>query len=403
MTTDSFALTGAEGRANGDVRSGPQDPAASAGTACSRTALGLRAGEWVQVRPIEDILATLDDDGSLDGLPFMPEMVQYCGRRFRVHKSAHKTCDTIDQYVIRRMKNAVHLDDLRCDGASHNGCQAGCLLFWKEAWLQRAAAPERDRGNSRDRNDARAQPQRAAPDSPMPEAPHILHRGTRAPADESGEERYRCQATELLRATSEVRRRDRWNPIFYVRDLTSGNVPLRTFIRYGLFAMANALMLRWRGYRYPRLYGLAGSRTPDHELNLVAGELVRVRSKREIMRTLNPGLRNRGLWFDVEMLPYCGSERRVLRRVERIVDERTGRMLRFSRRSVILEGVSCSGCLSSYRMFCPRGVYPYWREAWLERVDPDGRQRAENSGHQRVTSLSNNGAIDPDGPGCPRG
>ena len=72
---------------------------------------------------------------------------RYCGRKFRVYKTAHKTCDTMNDYAIRRMAGAVHLQDLRCDGEAHAGCQAGCLLYWKEAWLKRtepdAAAPWR--------------------------------------------------------------------------------------------------------------------------------------------------------------------------------------------------------------------------------------------------------------------
>ena len=31
------------------------------------------------------------------------------------------------------------LDDLRCGGQAHGGCQAGCRLYWKEAWLQPAS------------------------------------------------------------------------------------------------------------------------------------------------------------------------------------------------------------------------------------------------------------------------
>src|SRR5689334_2093498 len=104
----------------------------------------LHAGDWVQVKSREEILATLDERGRLDALPFMPEMLQFCGKRFRVYKSAHKTCDTIETYKGRRMASAVHLEGLRCDGEAHGGCQAQCLLFWKEAWLVRAPDPERD-------------------------------------------------------------------------------------------------------------------------------------------------------------------------------------------------------------------------------------------------------------------
>jgi hypothetical protein len=30
----------------------------------------------------------------------------------------------------------------------------------------------------------------------------------------------------------------------------------------------------------------------------------------------------------------------------------------------------CSGEWSTQRWFCPRAIYPYWRECWLERVQP---------------------------------
>ncbi len=102
--------------------------------------LDLRVGEWVEVRSQDEILATLDEHGRLGNLPFMSEMFQYCGKRFRVFKRADKTCDYIQRWSIRRMKDSVHLEGLRCDGTGHEGCQAGCLIFWKEAWLKRAAS-----------------------------------------------------------------------------------------------------------------------------------------------------------------------------------------------------------------------------------------------------------------------
>jgi hypothetical protein len=334
-------------------------------------ALGLHAGEWVEVRPVEEILSTLDDDGlSLGGLPFMPEMLQYCGKKFRVYKTAHKTCDTIEHYNIRRMANAVHLEGLRCDGEAHGGCQAACLLFWKEAWLRRVGGdqtvaastdsqPEADRG-------------RAAVDLSR------LFSLTRHAVNDGEPERYRCQATELLDATTQTKRRDRFDPRFYWKDLTSGNVKLRHFVWFGAFATINALLLRWSGRRYPHLRGLAGEKTPTATLNLQPGELVQVRSKNAIMRTLNRDLRNRGLSFDVEMAPFCeNGSFRVLRRVEKIINEKTGRMMTMPNPCIVLDGVVCSGNYSMSRMFCPRSIYPYFREVWLNRVEESQEARVK--------------------------
>ena len=50
----------------------------------------LKAGDWVEVRAKEEILATLDGNGELEKMPFMPEMLAFCGRRFQVYKRAHK-------------------------------------------------------------------------------------------------------------------------------------------------------------------------------------------------------------------------------------------------------------------------------------------------------------------------
>jgi hypothetical protein len=324
----------------------------------ARTGLNLRAGEWVEVRSIEEILETLDDRQCLDGLPFMPEMLQYCGKRFRVYKSAHKTCDTIETFAVRRMDNAVHLESLRCDGEAHGGCQAGCLLFWKDAWLRRVPGSGAEAITS-DRSHAVRDPSIASCGI------RALQDATREPA-QNGEERYRCQATELRAATHEVRRRDRWDPRFYFRDLASGNVRIQDFVWYGLLAIFNAFTNRWLGRRVPHICGRAGQTTPTCEPKLRAGSVVQVRSKREIEDTLDANQRNRGLWFDVEMLPYSQQGTfKVLRRVERIINEKTGRMMRIPGACLILDNVTCSGHYSQFRMFCPRSIYPYWREIWL--------------------------------------
>jgi hypothetical protein len=330
--------------------------------------LGLRAGDWVEVRSADEILATLDERGCLEALPFMPEMLQYCGRRFRVFKSAHKTCDTIADFKGRRMTNAVHLEGLRCDGKAHGGCQAGCLLFWKKAWLKRVPGPG-------SQENPVALPYRTKPAGGSAAGSRCdieaLDRATRVPAraGEVAVNRYSCQATELLRATTRLQW---WEPGQYLQDLTSRNVRLDVLIRFLTIAAFNAVMdlfRRGQPYAYRHLRGLAGEKTPTEALNLQPGELVEVRSKEEIMRTVNSKLRNRGLSFDVEQVPFCGKTFRVLRRVDQIINEKTGVMIKMPSACIMLEGATCSGCYSAYRMFCPRSIYPYWHEIWLKRVE----------------------------------
>jgi hypothetical protein len=91
----------------------------------------LRPGEMVEVRSLPEILATLDERGCLDGLPFMPEMAAFCGHRFPVHRRLEKVWEYAHGTGMRRVHNAVLLQALRCNGLSHGGCQASCQLIWK--------------------------------------------------------------------------------------------------------------------------------------------------------------------------------------------------------------------------------------------------------------------------------
>ena len=333
----------------------------------------LRAGDWVEVRGSDEILATLDSDSSLDGLPFMPEMLAHCGRRYQVGKRADKTCDTITPARSLRMESAVHLEDLRCDGAAHGGCQAQCLLFWKEAWLKRVDGPAGP-GAEADSDESAARSERL-----VTRTPDVIDEGTQAPEDD-GIERFRCQATELQRATTPIAW---WEPGQYWRDISSGNVGLGLFVTTIARAAFNFIQRKRGGLPRPSvLPSFRGEKTPVRRLDLQPGELVKIRSKEEIEATLDGRQKNRGLYFDVEMLPFCGKTARVKARIERIVDEKTGRMLRFSSDCIMLEGVVCGGCLSHDRLFCPRAIYPYWREIWLERVDAreDGEARTGQAG-----------------------
>ena len=122
-------------------------------------------GDVVEVKSAEEILAGLDERGELDSLPFMPEMLQFCGRRFVVDKIAFKTCDTATWTGLRRMTDTVHLAGVRCDGRAHGGCQAGCLIFWKTDWLTKISGPSQGLATPEQLRPERAMQRQPGPDA----------------------------------------------------------------------------------------------------------------------------------------------------------------------------------------------------------------------------------------------
>src|SRR2546423_6766427 len=147
-------------------------------------------GDLVEVRAPEEILETLDADGTLDHLPFMPEMVEFCGRRFRVAKRVVKTCysGSISTMLGFRTDDVVLLDGLRCSGAAHDGCQKACMIFWREAWLRKvqdATAPSQVTSEGMERLRVRLKTL-------------------------TGPKTYFCQASELLKATTVLSRWERF-------------------------------------------------------------------------------------------------------------------------------------------------------------------------------------------------
>jgi len=354
----------------------------------------LCAGDWIQVRSREEILATLDENGRLDGMPFMPEMLAYCGKIIPVYKRAHKTCDTLAYTGTHKLERTVHLMDTRCDGSAHGGCEAACGLYWNEAWLKPApgvgvqpartpAAPARGRGCSMEQ----------------------LTEATQVDQDPEKGPRYVCQATNYLDASKKLL--SPYDPRQYIEDYRSGNVGILTLLRGALYrvgvftvrrgerigrriglgdSLAKTLMACYdavqrllpNGVPFPRRKGTVPAGTPTPQLgigDLRPGSRVRVKSYREILATLDSNNKTRGLYFDAEHVPYCGKEFSVRSLVNRIIDERTGYMIHFKTPSIILKDAVCQGTFSDNRMFCPRSIYPYWRAIWLKPVEskrPEG-------------------------------
>jgi len=102
--------------------------------------------------------------------------------------------------------------------------------------------------------------------------------------------------------------------------------------------------------------------------DLKVGDIVRIRSKEQILQTLNKENKLDGCFFMNEMWQYCGSRQKVLKRVEYFFDERAAKLYK-ARHIVLLEGVHCSGKQGSVVPRCDRNCYIFWKEDWLEKTD----------------------------------
>lgn len=298
-----------------------------------------RPGDIVEVKTPREILETLDGDGTVARLPFMPEMMSYCGRQFRIASRVFKLCASgTGSSTMRAFDSGdvLILEGLRCSGAEHDGCEKDCTILWREAWLRPAG--------------------QAPPSNPGAGAESLRARlKTRVSPT-----RYFCQASELLAATTSLSKAGRLSTC--VADVRAGNSTAWAMIR------RVAVWLFWRTRR--RLLGeyakgSCPSKTPSEGLALAAGEHVEVKPLGDIADTLNAGARNRGLYFSPDMALHCGRQERVARRVDKIIVDGTGEM-RTLHHTVFLENALC-GCDHVAVGGCPRREHSYWREIWLRR------------------------------------
>jgi hypothetical protein len=103
------------------------------------------------------------------------------------------------------------------------------------------------------------------------------------------------------------------------------------------------------------------------DLGLRPGEWVRIKPADAVRRTVGPDGKNRGLSFEPEMTRHVGGVYQVDQPIERIILEETGQMVRL-KNTVALKDVNCTGaCVKN----CPRANPLFWRETWLERVQPE--------------------------------
>jgi len=304
--------------------------------------LNLRPGDLVEVKSPKEIQQTLDDNGALHGLPFMPEMADFCGRRFQVSKRVVKTCYYGARSGMRKFpaEDVVLLEGLRCSGAAHDGCQKACTIFWREAWLRKVEASD------------------AIQSRTDPEGSKWLRARLKTSTDP---ETYFCQASEILNATIELTRWERFGKC--LSEIRAGNCGiLEMFQRV-------CIWLFWKARRSVLGVYARGNQksTPVESLNLRSGEWIEIKPLANITKTLDERAYNRGLFFTPAMGQSCGEEYRVKEKIEKIIVDGTGKM-RQLRNTAFLEGSMC-GCSCVAFGGCPRNEFAYWREIWLRRVE----------------------------------
>lgn len=158
-------------------------------------------------------------------------------------------------------------------------------------------------------------------------------------------------------------------------SIGSATLPQKSFLgrlKRGLALPWNRYVKKWFKqiyYMYTRLKG--GSSTQMSARNftptvpLEAGDRVRVRSREEINSTLDPFKELKGCAFLPDMYQYCGTQQRVLKPMQRFMDERDYKLKKV-RGVILLEHVICSGT----PVFgpCDRCCFLFWREEWLEKI-----------------------------------
>lgn len=316
----------------------------------------LRRGQWVRVKSSDQIESTLDAEGALDGLPFMPEMVELCGRHLQVARFANQVCANVGAVEIRQLQNAVVLNADRCNGSQHDGCEMGCDFLWKSQWLETVAEDFEAPSPCSNADLIFRQPVNPSRQCHRESDFHRRLVQIASVADQQGNITHCCQATELGAASKQA---SAFNLRQYrVERETNGT----SWMSIGRFLGATLIRKLRRGTE--NCHGPC-RRTPVSQLQLEIGDRVRVKSFEEIVDTLDAKGCNRGLWFDqAEMKPFCGTVMTVTRKVTRLVDEHDGRLLELKVPSVVLNETQCSGLK---RRFCGRGMLHFWREVWLEK------------------------------------
>lgn len=293
-------------------------------------------GSNVRVKKKDEILKTLDPLNKREGCLFMGQMWEYCGREFKVSKRINSFFDEYQHQMLKTRVPLYILEGLICEGttaAFNFQCDRSCYLFWHEEWLEKIDCNKNGYHHKIINNS-------------------IVDISQRSFNENSGSQLY-CQLTNI-------------------RDLARNNSILDMIIQ------STAKILGFIKNRTIVLVKVVleilipTEKKADEQNNdyteLQRGDLVRVKSVREINCILDKHGKYKGCSFAREMYKYCGKEYAVLKPVAYFYDEAKKRNCK-SKNIVILENATCSGEFKLFPMRCDRMCFFFWREEWLEKIE----------------------------------
>lgn len=152
----------------------------------------------------------------------------------------------------------------------------------------------------------------------------------------------------------------------YVNELAADDSWLDNLLK---LLRKKMLYARWRVNRLRDKFArrfLASKPEGFNEPQVTTGEIVHVRSKREIQGMLDDRRKYKGLGFLIEQFSHCGSTQKVLKEINYFYDEVKEKQVK-CKNIVFLEDCYCSGIIPFSLRRCDLNCLLFWHKDWLVR------------------------------------
>jgi len=160
-----------------------------------------------------------------------------------------------------------------------------------------------------------------------------------------------------LKCISEIGKRNSWMNSFYQLQVKKLSKAIR-----------NAIFIKNKFMRIMQLKKKIVNLADFEQTKILPGDWVKIRSKKDIRKTLDDQKRYKGCRFMREMYKHCGKTYKVLKVVDYFFDEARKKMCK-CQDTVILDGAICNGKQRLYKVNCDRNCFFFWQTAWLEKIE----------------------------------